>query len=142
MNVPQYPEMFEFARTTARYSKRAQQYGDCFQFQSVAKKNQIISCVNGYYLFQLADVADRVWNKYHIRVSKRLIVKSQKIFIIFQKNYKNLEKRKIIYAIESRINYDLRFRNFKFNFQDKNFIFLDEIGFQVVFLSKKGRSKI
>lgn len=106
-------------------------------------KNEIISWVNADCLLRLSDIVEKVWNTYQIRVSKSLIDRLLKKFHFNLKNIIRIpERRNTIQTIELRFNYATRFRNIESSYQDKNFIFLDEVGFQVVSRAKKGRSKI
>lgn len=52
------------------------------------------------------------------------------------------ERRNCETTIEARYNYAISFRSLEESRDDKNLIFLDEVGFSVVTRTNRGRSKI
>ncbi|KAG0441934.1 hypothetical protein DMUE_0679 [Dictyocoela muelleri] len=107
------------------------------------QKNEIIAWVDQDCLLRISDLKSRVYEKFGINISLSTI---QRVLNDFHYTLKTTvmvpERRNDPSTIETRKIYASEFRNLEYLYSDKNFIFIDEVGFSVVSRPKRGRSKI
>lgn len=105
------------------------------------QKQEIISWVNENALLTLKDLSDKCESNLQIKVSISTIDRVLKTFHYTLKNIIAVpERRNCDLTIAKRALYAQEFRHLESQIEDKNLIFLDEVGFSLVTRPKRGRA--
>jgi transposase len=117
--------------------------GDRRSKLSTEIKEQLIAHVDLECTLTLDDLTTWVLNRFGIVVSKSTIDRSLKDFHYTLKRVTVVpERRNCEATIAERVVYAANFRVLEADNDDKNFVFLDEVGFCVVSRPSRGRSRI
>ena len=115
--------------------------GDRRSKLNTEQKTEILSWIDDNCLLRLKDIIRMVQEKFSINVSKTTV---DRIVKAFHYNLKFAvpipERRNCETTVESRFKYSKEFRELELDTEDKNFVFLDEVGFSVVTRPKRGRA--
>ena len=116
--------------------------GDLRSKLSADQKNEIILWVDQNCLMRISDLINKVYEHFLIRVSSSTIHRVLKDFhytmksVVFVPERRNDER-----TLNLREEYAATFRHLESTLEHKNFIFLDEVGFNVVSRPRRGRSR-
>ena len=110
---------------------------------SEEEQNTIKSWVDEDCTITLAQLVQKCANELQKKVSQSTINRVLDGFTYTLKNvHTQPERRNNPNTINSRLDYANQFMNHLTRIRDKNFIFIDEVGFKVTMRAKRGRSKI
>ena len=115
--------------------------GDRKSKLSNQQKLEILGWIDENCLLRLKDICQLISEKFGFTVGKSTVERIVKGFHYNLKSTVSIpERRNCDSTLESRFNYARDFRNLELETEDKNLVFLDEVGFAVVTRPKRGRA--
>ena len=117
--------------------------GDRRSILAVEQKETIISWVNDDHTITLKKLVQRVEDHMRLNIDDNIVNRVLKGFHYTLKQVVSIpERRNMPSVIETRYNYAVYFNELLFSKPDSSFVFLDEVGFNVVSRTSRGRSLV
>lgn len=115
--------------------------GDRRSILTQEQKNEIYSWVDSDCSITLKELTNRANIKFNINMSYSTVNRTLRQFHYSLKQITVVpERRNSEYTIQKRLEYAQRFRELEVGYEDKNFVFLDEVGFCYSARTKRGRA--